>query len=300
MDIQFVKHNDINLEKWDKAIHTASNALVYALSWYLDIVSPDWNALILGDYDIIMPLTHKRKYGIEYLIQPAFTQQLGVFYKENNRNLIYEFIKMLHEKYKYININLNYENCRDSFDEFKLKLNYVLNLNESYESIYKNYSTNTKRNIKKANKEHLILLENIDYQKILDFKKKYANEGVTRVNYRTLENILKTTTKQRKGEGLAIYTNSNNILATTFLIKEFNRIIFLISVSNDKGKEKSAMFFLVDHIIKKYSGQNYIFDFEGSSVSGIKRFFEGFGAQQEIYPKLKVNNLSWPLNLIKK
>jgi hypothetical protein len=61
------------------AIARSFNGIVYAYSWYLDIVSPGWDALVKDDYKSVMPLTWRKKYGIKYLYQPFFTQQLGVF-----------------------------------------------------------------------------------------------------------------------------------------------------------------------------------------------------------------------------
>ena len=84
MEIKYLKHNQIDKQKWDSAIENAENGLVYALSWYLDIVSPNWDALVVGDYEQVMPVTHKRKYGIKYLIQPPFCQQLGFFSQSKN------------------------------------------------------------------------------------------------------------------------------------------------------------------------------------------------------------------------
>ena len=76
MEIKFLSHNQINKEKWDAAIDEAINGIIYAKSWYLDIVSPDWTALILGDYEVIMPLTYRKKFGVKYLYKPFFAQYL--------------------------------------------------------------------------------------------------------------------------------------------------------------------------------------------------------------------------------
>src|SRR6056297_1897646 len=80
--INYYLHKNIDKQKWDNCIQHAHNELIYAYSWYLDIVSPHWDALIQGDYEMVMPLPKKRKYRITYLIQPLFTQQLGIFYKK--------------------------------------------------------------------------------------------------------------------------------------------------------------------------------------------------------------------------
>jgi hypothetical protein len=60
--ITYLKHTEIDKYKWDACITRASNSLVYAYSWFLDVVSPNWDALILDDYTAVMPITHRKKY----------------------------------------------------------------------------------------------------------------------------------------------------------------------------------------------------------------------------------------------
>ena len=79
MKVIYLEHNSINKYKWDNCIKYAFNGIVYGFSWYLDRVSEDWEALIVGDYELVMPLTKVKKYRQYFLIQPPFTQQLGVF-----------------------------------------------------------------------------------------------------------------------------------------------------------------------------------------------------------------------------
>ena len=54
MQIRHLRHNEINYSLWDKCITNAKNSLVYASTWYLDVVSPDWEALVAGNYEYIM------------------------------------------------------------------------------------------------------------------------------------------------------------------------------------------------------------------------------------------------------
>jgi len=298
LEINYLKHNQIDKQKWDSVIENAENGLVYAFSWYLDIVSPKWDALVVGDYERVMPLTHKRKYGIKYLIQPPFCQQLGVFPFKMNHNVDL-FLNQISGKFKFIDININYKNSISQYKKTE-RINSILNLDKPYEFIQSNYSVNTKRNLKKGQSANLNIIEDYNYKTIFDFKRKNAVEQINNSNYKALFQILKRSSEIKKGEGYAVHDNSGNLLSAVFLIKDLKRIILLISISSNAGKEKLAMFLLLDYIIKKYSGQNYIFDFEGGSIEGIKRFFEGFGAQKEIYTRIRMNNLKWPLNLIKK
>ena len=100
MDIQYLKNSEIDRDQWNECIDKSINGLIYAHDWYLDIVSPGWEALILGEYDAVFPLPFLKKYGIPYLSHPFFAQQLGVFYKKENKAVVDRFIKALPIKYK--------------------------------------------------------------------------------------------------------------------------------------------------------------------------------------------------------
>src|SRR5690606_31954046 len=95
---------------WDRCIKNAPNQLIYAWSFYLDIISPGWDALVMGDYEMVMPLTGKKKWGISYLYQPAFTQQSGIFGKHIDANIITKFLNKAATQFPFIEINLNYGN----------------------------------------------------------------------------------------------------------------------------------------------------------------------------------------------
>ena len=75
MKIQHLRHKDIDFEKWDNAMNLCTNRLCYANSWFLNIVSPKWEALVSEDYNYLMPLPVKRKYKIPYIVQPHLAQQ---------------------------------------------------------------------------------------------------------------------------------------------------------------------------------------------------------------------------------
>ena len=75
---------------------------------------------------------------------------------------------------------------------------------------------------------------------------------------------------------------------TVFIVK---RIIFLFSGSDETHRNKHALTFLLDNMIKEFSESKYIFDFEGSDSDGLARFYKGFGGKEVFYPEVKYNNL---------
>ena len=82
--IYYLKRNQLDDNKYNSCIKQSKNSRIYAFSWYLDCVADNWDALVLNDYEAVMPLPWRQKYVIKYIYPPAWTQQLGVFSPNEN------------------------------------------------------------------------------------------------------------------------------------------------------------------------------------------------------------------------
>ncbi len=302
MEIIYLQHNEIDKVKWDKCIIRSYNGIIYAFSWYLDIVSENWEALIVGDYEMIFPIIPGKKFCINYLYQPLFVQQLGVFsYQKLNSKIIEEFLDAIPKKYKFFEINLNTFN-KISFAKYKItqKVTHEIDLICPYEKLYNRYSINTKRNIKKAKKNNLQIIRKIPIKEFIDFKQKNSVVKLKEEDYRILKSIISISIFYTVGEIYGVYNSDNELCAVAFFIKSHNKVIYLVSASSEEGKQKRAMFLLIDTFIKKNSQKNLTLDFEGSNIESIARFFTGFGAKPCYYQSVKKNKLPWFVKIFKK
>ena len=149
------------MSKWDVLIERSFNGLIYAYSWYLDITCDnDWDALVEGDYESVMPLPKgKKKFGFLYIYRPLFTQQLGVFSaSEITDEKVKRFLSHIPRSYLYLEMSLNTSNhFEDDSFEISNGVTHLLNLNQSYDSLYKNYNQDRKKNLKKAFKKTLTI-----------------------------------------------------------------------------------------------------------------------------------------------
>ena len=173
MAIKCVTYQQIDKQKWDGCIDKAVNGLVYAYSFYLDEMADNWDALILNDYEAVMPLTWRKKYGIHYLYQPFFCASLGIFTEQKiTDELTAKFLQAVPAKFKYWDISLNHGNnfLLPGFGMYE-RMNYVLNLQPGYETLFANFKTNIKRNIKKAEELGCIVEKNISLTPILVLSK---------------------------------------------------------------------------------------------------------------------------------
>jgi hypothetical protein len=301
--ITYLRHAEIDQAKWDLCMEQSVNSMVYGYSWYLNNVSPGWEGLVLDDYLAVMPLTGHRKYFIYYLSQPFFTQQLGVFSKQNiTQELLLQFLAAIPKKFRFIEIQLNEQNqILDDKLKVKKRKNYVLDLNRSYEKITKGYSSQAKRNLKNAHKSSLEL-KTISVKEVVQFYKLHkavTTKGVKQTDYANLLSLMEQALVHRKILAKGVYSKSGELLAAGAFLAHKSRLIFLIGNGSEIGKEMGAMTMLMDTLIFQFANHQMELDFEGSEIEGIARFFKSFGAEKRNYYKLRKNNLPWILRLFK-
>lgn len=300
--IRYVKSNKIDHEKWDKCINKSFNGNIYVLSWYLNFVHPNWDALIEDDYLRVMPLPLKSKYGIKYSMQPFFVQQLGVFSKSKlNAEKVQEFINAIPAQIKFIDLNFNIHNKIEGFDkQIIVNDNYMLDLVTDYDSISKKYSVNTRRNIKKASKNELHLLKNVKPSEIITLFKQNKGQEIetfTDADYKTLERLMYNSIHKGMGLLLGVYCSRNELCAAAFFVRFKQHLVFLFSGSNKVAKENRAMFYLIDEVIKQNSPSMLTLDFEGSNDPNLARFYKGFGAEKVNYSRLRYIKAGFPINI---
>jgi len=177
MNIRLLKRDEIEAAKWNGCVHYAHNSKMYGYTWYLDNVSEEWVGLVEGDYQSVMPLVFNEKlFGIKQLLQPLLCQQLGIFsVNVLSKVRIEGFLSQIPSDYKYWNINLNdAHQSSKKLEDVKVteKANYILELQKPYELLKEAYSTNTKRNIKKAEKANLYLTTDMKVERFVEEVKK--------------------------------------------------------------------------------------------------------------------------------
>jgi hypothetical protein len=287
--ISYLKHADIDKEKWDKCIADSANSLIYAYSYYLDIMSKNWDALVLNDYEAVMPLTWNKKFGISYLRQPHFTQQLGIF-----GNILFEknvtelFINKALQIFPFAEINLNYANQYKN-GETK-KCNLILPLNYAFDEIEKIFR---KDFVNKIRNNNLIYQPTEEIEKAIQvFRKNYDHK--VHISSNSYQKWLQVSNLLKMKEQLLVRkVNSANgeLLSIAMFLKDNRRIYYFLSATLPAGRNRQSHYFLLYHLIKEFSGQNLTFDFQGSAIPSIKSFFLKFGAIEEPYPFVKINSL---------
>ncbi len=291
--IRRIANKDIDRRKWDDCIAQSFNGIVYAFSWYLDVVAgSQWEALVEDDYVRVFPYLPKRKWGISYVFQPFATQQLGVFSTGKlSPGKVEEFVELLLREYRIVDIHLNILNkIAPRYAEIEERITYHLDLILPYSLLEKSFSTNHKRNIKKAAKYPLSLVRNVDPGKIIQLFKENKGQRVKALqsfDYQLYSTLIRAAIYQHACQTYAVLNESRHLIAGAIFLYSHHKFIYAFSAGSDEGKEKRAMFFLVNEIIKENQGRHLVLDFEGSNDPDIAFFYKGFGAQKLTYQRIR-------------
>jgi len=302
-NIQYIEYGQIDKTKWDACIGAASNGLIYGYSFYLDAMARNWDALVLGDYEAVMPLTWNKKYSIQYLYQPPFTPALGVFGNGITASLLNDFLKAIPNKFKYWDISFNHGNFFElsDFDLYQ-KMNYVLPLNESYDKISAGYGHNVKRTAKRSEQLNETVQKNIDISEVIAIAKDQL-QTLTKLSaedFERFKNLYEVLYKKQMATSYGIYTAAGQLIASGVFFFSHKRAYYILAGNHPNGRTSGASHALIDAFIKDHAAQDLLLDFEGSDISSLAFFYSNFGGKEEKYSAIRLNRLPGYLKWMKK
>lgn len=286
--IDIIPSHKIDQRKWNNCIQNSSSPLIYGYTYYLDYMADNWSGVVIDDYKAVMPVPWRKKYGITYVYDVPFIQQLGAFSKAEYKDDF--FLLALVDNFKYGDYNFNYNN-KALF--IKSHTNYILDLSKDYTTIQSNYKSDLVKNINKAVKEN-IAYKISDHATAIELYKSLYAAKLANVRPRDFDN-LKNLCDFLHGEGKVIVrkvVNANQqIIAAALLITDGKRLYNIANSVTPEGRKKEANHFLFDAIFRDFSGSGLIFDFEGSDIPGVKSFYKNFGVTDQRYYSIHFNKL---------
>jgi len=316
LKIKFLSFKEIDFKKWDKCVDSSLNGTIFGQSWYLNLVCENWGAIVLEDYDAVMPLPISKILKYSTVISPCLAPQLGVFSPRLPApEIIDAFLSLLRSKFKYIKIGLNKYNLI-SDEEFRIKTagSFSLDLIHSYSKLCQAYSRETKQVIETGLSNQVSIAKGVPFQQFIQFYQglcSSVSKTDDEVFYNKLRRIISFTILHRFGELYGAYSAENNLTAVAFVIRSSQRITVLLSAMEIDQPGVSAYSILLDQLLKEYAEKNLTIDFEilpcpdryiprvKSSSEKVdmnhtmSTIYTGFGAKMFNYPIILCNKLPW-------
>ena len=286
---QIISSNQINPNAWDACIEQYQ-APIYLKYNYLTAMSFKWVGLVLEDYKGIMPICLKKKWGIIYSYAPAFIQQLGWVGEPINFRILE---KTIYDFVQYGDIMFNHQHQFLS-QELQVKTNLIISLNTPYDTIFDNYSSDLKQNLKKASKENLVYQTSNEIPQAIGLYKSFYADRLEKITQQDFDNFLNLCLQLNKTDNCfvrKVVNTQNELLSIALLLKDENRIYNIANSTTILGRKTASNHFLIDSILKEFANSHFIFDFEGSDLPGVKSFYENFGALNQPYFHWHFNKL---------
>jgi len=287
-NVQIINHKELDKVIWDKKIGASDSPSFFMLSWVLDILHPNWDALVYLNYEAFMPIPKAQKYGLTYVFQPKFMRSLSIFNEnEDHRSAIIAFFS---KTYSLVNVNLDFELKESNSNGVFQKLS----IPSSCELLQNAYSKNALRVISKLDVEIEYKLF-YDAGTFIEFFKKIKNIKSLKSNsYSKLYQLINETLKRENGKLIAAFYKGE-MIACGFFIFFQKQVYFLKGTVNKLGREKGAFYGLIDYVLQSLIGRFEHFDFVGSNDKGVAGFYKKFGAQDFHYSILKYNTIKTPI-----
>jgi hypothetical protein len=298
-DIKIVPAEQVDKIKWDKCTRQSVNGLIYSTYDYIATMCDRWHGLVVNDYETVMALPWRKKFGTRYFYEPPFMQQLGLVGKEvkvdNIINACFGFAN-------YGDLLFNFSNTIDEMPGVSKRTNLVLDLSGGYHQVSSNYKKDLQQNLKKSQSANLAYVDG-DIRSAVDaYRSSYQHrfQHVTLCDYTNFEYLC----TQLAANDLAFVKKVINTEGTTLCIavflKDEKRVYNIMNTTMDAGRKAEANHFLLDNVIRQFAGQNLLLDFEGSDLPGVKSFYEKFGARNQPFYHYHFNRLPLPLRLFKR
>ena len=138
MSIIQLKHNEIDPKAWDNLVQNTKGSRIFSKYAYLNAVNPEFEAFVeerQGKYISAFPICLKRKFGLNYIVQPVFTQQVQLLSQDESPSD--EFVSKLDEylnNFPSIRISLDFKSAEKLFSKSKYqalnRVTYTIQLNE--------------------------------------------------------------------------------------------------------------------------------------------------------------------------
>lgn len=296
-EMDIIPSYKIDRAKWDACVGRSRNALIYGTSVWLDHLADNWWGIVFNDYEMVMPVPWRSKFGVRYSYHVPFIQQLGIFCGKKNpdENL---FVQSLFSICRYGDYPFNFSNSIGKTEAFT---NYVLHLDRKFEDITKAFSGDALQNIRKSEGQQFNYEKAEIDEAFFWYRKMYGRvSGVTDEQFERFKKLCVFIGKNDKIIVRKVSAANGKMLAIALLPADENRMYNVMNSTLPEGKNSEANYFLLSRLWMEFEASGMIFDFEGSDIPGVRDFYKKFGGINQPYYKLHFNHLPWPLKLLKK
>lgn len=304
-----------NKERYKTLCDHQESISIFSQYWWLDAVCGmnNWDVAIVekgGQIVASMPYYLKKKYSFKFISMPILTQTMGVWYAPSKSN----YSKSLSNQKSYIiqilaqlpKISSFNQNFHRSFTNWlplywkgfsqTTRYTYIISKSFDLEQTWKSIQSNIRTDIKKAREKFLLNIfesDNIElFLRINEMTFKRQGEPLP-YSIEVVKKLNKVLSERYQRKILFAKDNNSNIHAGIYLVWDHDTVYFLMGGGNPKLRTSGATSMLMWEGIQLANSLSKDFDFEGSMLEPVEKFFRAFGAKQ--YPYYKISKINNPI-----
>ena len=294
--IEIIHSTKLDKNKWDACIRADRDGLVYSLSWFLDHMADEWHGLIVGDYQAVMALPVKSKFGFRIVGMPAFAQRLGLIgnYSDGNVKQVLEEILKFCRAVQYASSDITLFTGA----EMKRRTNFVLGLGSTYESILDSYTAQCRKNLSKSLNRGCANADDVSIDDVFHlYREAYgAKASYSDDQFNKLKKLLREAVDRKACHLAGVRDAAGTLVYAGALLDDGKRLYYILGAPTEQGRDMRATYFFIDNMFRRFAGSGKLFDFEGSDLPDVAKFYKSFSPETEYYYQFYVNNYPFPFN----
>lgn len=273
-------------------------------AWWLDATCGDaWDVALVekgGEIHAVLPFLAKRSRGFKLISQPMLTPHLGPWLVDTGaksandlgrqKDLMNALIDDLpaHDRYQQ-----NWSPRITNWLPFRWRgfsqttqYTYVLDLQQDHQQIWQGFRENIRREIRRAEKRHGIVVDHdASVEDFLELNRKtFERQGRQPPYPAALVHAINDAARERNCRRIFLARDADGRAhASAFIIWDSETAYYLMGGADPELRNSGAMSVCMWEAIRFASTVSRRFDFEGSMVESIERFFRAFGASQSAY-----------------
>jgi len=283
---------------------------IFSQAWWLDAVAgSNWDVVLAKKGDQVigaLPYVIQKKYGFTLLTQPSLTQTLGPWIKPTRKSypkkLAYEkdvLGELADQLPKCDHYRQNWHCDQQNWLPFywrgfeqTTRYTYRLPLAPGQEQLWKDLQQNIRGDIRKAREREGVIIREGSLEEFLALNKMVFQRQNRPVPYTTefVACIDAAASGRNARDCLVAEGPDGKLHAGAYIVRSGNTAYYLLGGGDPELRNSGATSLVLWEAIIRQPETVGVFDFEGSMIEPIERFFRGFGAVQMPYFRVSRSN----------
>lgn len=292
-----------NKEKYRKFCQKEKDIPIFSKDWWLDSVCgvDAWDVVLVEKgQEIFASLSYfkTKRVIFDIITMPKLTQTMGIYIKYPPKQKYYKRLSWEKDMMtKLVQQLPAFDTFSQNFDknitnwlplywqgfEQTTRYTYVVE-NTTIEELEKNLETDIRRRRRKAYEAGVEVVESDDVEKFYELNEMTFKRQDREMPYsfEFVKNLYETC---KKNNAVKMYFAKieGEVIAANFLVYDDNTVYYLMGGIEPNKRDLGGMDIVQFESIKFALESGRVFDFEGSMIESIEKYFRSFGAVQKPY-----------------